>query len=101
MDENIYTLAGSVHIPEKNKDEFNKKVLTTLYRCGIRKTETITVNGINFTVVAPPKADKDGIVDFDYSIFEKKKRNISSFNTFTGELKKLIAVMEHTALLLI
>lgn len=87
MNENIYTLAGTVHIPEESKDEFNKKVLTMLYRCGIRKTETINVNGIDLDVVAPLKTNKKGIVVFDYSIFEKQKRGISSFNTLTGELK--------------
>lgn len=87
MNENIYTLAGTVHIPEESKDEFNKKVLTTLHRCGIRKTETISVNDIDITVVAPLKANREGIIEFDYSIFEKQKRGISSFNTLTGELK--------------
>lgn len=83
----MFKLAGTVNIPEAKRDEFNQKVLATLYRCGIRKTETITLNGIAFNVVRPPEANENGIVDFDYSIFEKKKRAISSFNTLTGELK--------------
>lgn len=46
MDENIYTLARTVHIPKKLKMSLIKKVLTTLNRCVIRKTDTINAIGV-------------------------------------------------------
>ena len=86
MADDMYKLAGTVRVPEDKKPEFNRKVLEVLYRGGVRKTEEIIINGAPITVVKRAVPDKDGMVYFDYSIFEKKVRAVASFNTETGEL---------------
>lgn len=86
MDDCLYKLAGNVAIPAARKEEFNRKVLETLYRGGIRLTENMEVGGKSLTVVKKAVPDREGIVSFDYSVFEKKKRNVATFDTKTGEL---------------
>lgn len=86
MADNIYQLAGKVNVPAEKKDEMNKYVLEILDKCGIRKTEKMTVAGTEVIVVSPVQPNADGIVMFDYSIFEKKKREICTYDLNTCEL---------------
>ena len=87
MKDDDYRLIGKVSIPEDQREEFNRKVLELLWRGGIRKTDTLVVNGIPHTVVRRAEPDEKGIVSFDYSIFEQQIRKPSTFNTITGKLK--------------
>ena len=86
MSDNIYQLAGKVDVPVEKKDEMNQYVLEIMDKCGIRKTEKMTVAGVEVTVVSPAQPNADGIVMFDYSIFEKEKREISTYDLNTCEL---------------
>ncbi|MBR2810276.1 MAG: hypothetical protein IKD69_02750, partial [Solobacterium sp.] len=87
MKDDDYRLIGKASIPEDQREEFNRKVLELLWRGGIRKTDTLVVNGIPHTVVRRAEPDEKGIVSFDYSIFEQQIRKPSTFNTITGKLK--------------
>ena len=82
----VYKLEGTVKIPEDKKAEFNQYILRILKVCGIRKTERIKLGGQTITVVRQPVPDEQGIVRFDYSIFEKKRRKIASYYMKTCEL---------------
>lgn len=86
MGKSLYTLAGTVNIPENRKAEFNHSILKLLYMGGIRKTEEMELGGKKITVVSRPMPDENGIVRFDYSIFEKYKREINTYNMNTCEL---------------
>lgn len=86
MRDDIYKLEGIVIIPEDKKTEFNRYVLQILDVCGIRKTEKTELGGQTITVVRRPMPDEQGVVSFDYSIFEKKKRKTASYNMNTCEL---------------
>lgn len=81
-----YKIVGTVAISEKNKETVNKYVLEILCRCGIRKTGKMLIADREISVLYTPKADETGIVTFDYSIFEKRRRNCSTYNTNTCEL---------------
>lgn len=87
MRDDIYRLEGAVMIPEDKKEEFNEYVLRILDKCGIRKTEEIELGGQIVTVVRKPMPDSQGIVYFNYSIFEKKQRETAEYNLNTCELK--------------
>lgn len=86
MKEKLYRLLGEIRIPEEKKTLLNGYVLQILQKCGIRKTEEIQLAGHQITVVRKPEPDENGIVCFDYSIFEKKKREKAFYNTSTCEL---------------
>lgn len=64
----------------------NRYVLEIIDKCGIRKTVEMMVAGKKVTVVTSAQPNADGIVLFDYSIFEKKKRKISKYDLNTCEL---------------
>lgn len=86
MGEDLYTMAGTVKIPDKRKAEFNDSVLKLLYLGGLRKTEEMELGGKTITVVSRPMPDENGVVRFDYSIFEKYKRDINTYDMNTCEL---------------
>ena len=86
MKDNMFCLAGKVNIPAEKRNEMNRYVLEIMDKCGIRKTVEMMVAGKKVTVVAPARPNTDGIVLFDYSIFEKKKRKISKYDLNTCEL---------------
>ena len=86
MDDNRYWLAGKVNVPADKKPEFNTYVMEILNRFGMRKRKEIDIAGEKVTVLEKPTPDENGIVSFDYSIFEKKNRDISTYNTNTCEL---------------
>ena len=83
MADNMYQLAGKVNVPA---EKMNRYVLEIMDKCGIRKMEKMTVAGVEVTVVSPVQPNEAGIVMFDYSIFEKKQREISTYNLNTCEL---------------
>lgn len=86
MSDNMYKLAGTVKIPEDKKKSFNENVLKILYLCGIRKTSEMELAGRKISVVEPAAPDENGLVTFDYSIFEKMKREVCTYNMRTCEL---------------
>ena len=86
MDENRYWLAGKVNVPEEKKPEFNAYVMEILRRFGLRKRKEIGAAGEKITILEQPAPDENGMVSFDYSIFEKKDRDISTYNMSTCEL---------------
>lgn len=86
MRDDMYKLAGTVRIPENKKNAVNKHVLKLLYLCGIRKTDEMELAGRKISVVEPVAPDENGIVTFDYSIFEKMKREVCTYNMQTCEL---------------
>lgn len=86
MLDDMYKLAGTVRIPENKKNAFNEHVLKLLYLCGIRKTSEMELAGRKISVVEPAAPDENGIVTFDYSIFEKMKREVCTYNMRTCEL---------------
>ena len=83
---NSYWLLGTVSVPDDKKQEFNHTVLEILNLCGIRKTKEIMLAEKMVTVLEKPVPDQNGIVSFDYSIFEKKKRAVSTYDCNTCEL---------------
>lgn len=83
---NSYWLLGKVSVPDDKKQEFNDTVMGILNRCGIRKTKEIMLAEKMVTVLEKPVPDQNSIVSFDYSIFEKKKRETSTYNCNTCEL---------------
>ena len=86
MMDDQYWLEGKVSIPEEIRTEFNENVLKILRLCGIRKLKEIKVAGKAITVVREPKPDSKNIVQFDYSIFEKQKRELAFYDMNTCEL---------------
>ncbi len=86
MSDSKYWLVGKINVSEDKKQEFNAYVMEILRRFGMRKRKEIDVAGEKITILAHPTPDKDGIVAFDYSIFEQKNRDISTYNTNTCEL---------------
>lgn len=85
--EEYYWLAGKVNIPENKKQEFNECVMEVLNLCGIRKRKRITLAGKSVTVLDRPQPHQDGVISFDYSIFERKCRAVSMYDTRTCELR--------------
>lgn len=84
--DNIFWIEGKVSIPEERRAEFNENVQKLFRLCGIRKLEEIEIAGRICTVVHEPEPDDGGIISFDYSIFEKRKRKISAYDMNTCEL---------------
>lgn len=89
MDDNRYWLAGKVNVPEEKNQEFNAYVMEILRRFGMRKRKKVDIAGEKVTILENPTPDEKGIVSFDYSIFEKKKRDVSTYNTNTCELHSI------------
>lgn len=79
----MYWVKGELSIPKERREQMNRIVLELLDKCGIRKTETIELAGSNAKVVRKPSPDKDGIVAFDYSIFERLERKTATYDTNT------------------
>ena len=86
METNRYTLFGEVNVPDDKKDELNGYVLELLDKCGIRKTEEIELGGKAVTVIDRARPDKNGVVSFGYSIFEKKKRAVGTYDMVSCRL---------------
>lgn len=84
--DNGYWIEGKVSIPEGRRAEFNENVRKLFRLCGIRKLEEIEIAGKICTVVHEPEPDDRGILSFDYSVFERRKREISTYDMNTCEL---------------
>lgn len=84
--DNRYWIEGKVNIPEERREEFNENVRKLFRLCGIRKLEEIEIAGKLCTVVHEPEPDEQGIISFDYSVFERQKRKISTYDMNTCEL---------------
>ncbi|MGN0438326.1 MAG: hypothetical protein ACI4F4_07350 [Lachnospiraceae bacterium] len=84
---NNWWMLGTVKIPKDKREEMNHYVMEVLDKGGIRKTEEIKVGDCTLTVVKKPVADDDGIVHFNYSIFEKSKFEDCIYDTNTCKLK--------------
>lgn len=83
----FYKLCGVVTIPEEKKTEFNEHVLQLLDRGGIRKIKRTKLDGDEIELAARVEPDKKGIVRFDYSIFEKMIRDVSTYDMNTCRLE--------------
>ena len=81
-----YKIVGTISIPEEKREEFNRNVEKVLDVLGIRQTEKQMVGDREITVLKKPEADEDGIVRFNYSMFEKRVREGDSYNTKTCQL---------------
>lgn len=86
VSQNIHRIEGKINIPENKREEFNRNVYKILKMCGIRKVDEMEIGGQNVTVVRMPEVDANGMVSFDYSIFEKWKREVATYNIYTNEL---------------
>lgn len=84
--EQKYRMEGKADIPEEKRTEFNDYILKIFWLCGIRKRKEAELAGKKVTVVGTPGPDDYGIVRFDYSIFERRKRPVSFYNMKTCEL---------------
>lgn len=85
--DNEYWYSGKVNVPADQRDQFNADVLEILKQCGIRKTKETSVGNKDVTVTTLPCPDENGIVTFDYSIFEQKLRKPATYNTNDCTLK--------------
>ena len=86
MSHDQYQVIGQITIPEEKREEFIDKVMTVLDKGGIRKMQTVEVSGMPHTVVAPVSADEQNVLSFNYSIFEQRKRDDSTFDLNTLRL---------------
>lgn len=87
MVDNDYTLEGRFEIANENmKQEMNELIIQILYKTGIRKTTTVMINGREFDAVEQTYPDENGIIYFDYSVFEKRIRRGNYYNCHTCEL---------------
>ena len=84
--DSFYKIVGDITIPEEKKAELNDCVLKVLDRCGLRKIKKTKIGNSQIEVSCRVKPDTKGKVTFDYSIFEKKHRKPSYYNTNTCEL---------------
>lgn len=82
-----YWFSGNVNISSDQRKQFNEDVMEILKQCGIRKTKEISVGDHMVTVTSLPCPDKNGMITFDYSIFEKKLRKPAMYNTNDCTLK--------------
>lgn len=82
----FYKIVGEVTIPEEKKEELNGHVLVLLDRCGLRKIKKARIGDLDTEVAERVKKNKSGKVLFDYSIYEKSVRSVSSYDTKTCTL---------------
>ena len=87
MKDNKYWLEGTFTLTDSGKmQEMNELILDILKKTGIGRLTTKKVNGKKIPVFKQAAPDKNGIVKFDFSMFEKIKRKGNYYNTNTGEL---------------
>lgn len=87
MSDEMFWLEGTFLLtdPEKLK-EMNNLILELLRKTGICRLTTKTIAGKTMQVVSKAVPDECGIIQFDYSIFERIKRNGNYYDTKTGKL---------------
>jgi len=83
MSEYIYGIKGVVNVPEEKKNEMNDLALEILFKSGMRLTKEIELAGKKHVVVMRPKPDENGIVCFDYNVFEKRTIPESTYDINT------------------
>lgn len=81
-----YEMIGQFTIPEDKRGELNSLVLKLLDVGGVRKLETVRIDGKRYKVTTIPKPDAKGIVRFNYSIFERKEFGENTYDTNTCQL---------------
>lgn len=82
-----YWMAGTFTLTdEAKKRELNALVLDILYTTGIRRRTTTKINGEKMDVVDIPKPNAKGIVNFNWSIFEKEEQKGNYYDANTCEL---------------
>lgn len=86
MEKERYRLLGTVNVPENKREELNKYVQELLYKGGIRKSCEVVLDGKTYTTLKPVMPDENGIMQFDYSIFERKLRQVGTYDTDTCTL---------------
>lgn len=87
MSENRYWMEGTFTLDDATKKkEMNDLILQVLRKTGIGRLTTKTVSGKKIEVFEQAKVDKNGIIKFNYSKFEKIKRKGNYYNTRTCEL---------------
>ena len=83
MADTHYRLIGEPKIPEDKREEVNQAVLRILHYCGIRKEKKVQAGTGEFTVVEKPVPDADGMITFDYSIYENRMYEPCTYDTKT------------------
>ena len=83
MADTHYRLIGEPKIPEDKREEVNQAVLRILHYCGIRKENKVQAGTGEFTVVEKPVPDADGMITFDYSIYENRMYEPCTYDTKT------------------
>lgn len=84
--DDMYKIIGDIKISNERKEEFNSYILNLLKVGGIRRIEEICLNGQYIKVVEYPTPDENGIVSFNYSIFERKEREMAYYDTNSCQL---------------
>ena len=85
-EKNRYKIVGNVVIADEKKNMVNKYVLDILYKCGIRKTGERILGTTLLPIIEMPTPDENGVIYFNYSIYEKRTREFSAYNTKNCEL---------------
>ena len=99
MQEIHYWLEGKFVLTDLNKkQEMNNLILELLRKTGIGQLTTKKINGKEVPVFATAEPDKHGIVKFDYSLFEGKKREGNFYNTNSCELITMDGGNQHFGL---
>lgn len=83
---NYFKLIGEMEIPEDRRSEFNKYAMRLLDLCGIRLIKKIKIGRKTVEVASHIMPDDKNMVTFDYSVFEKRKREQSFYNIDTCKL---------------
>ena len=87
MSDYIYTMQGSFSLTNLDKkNEMNELILDILRKTGVGRLTTRNVNGKDISVFRQAAPDDNGIIEFDFSIFEKFHRKGNYYNTNTCEL---------------
>lgn len=84
----MYHLAGTFEITDKNREKLNQEVLEILYQTGIREICKMKApsGSAEIKAVEVPVPDENGVVSFNYSIFEGIERDMGTYDTSTGVL---------------
>lgn len=81
------SLVGEVCIPPERRDELNERVLSMLWRLGMRRRVKVEVAGTTYDLVRRAEPDADGIVFFDWSVFDGWGPGEGTYDVLTCELR--------------
>lgn len=79
----VFKMVGECTIPEERREELNKHVINLLDRCGMRLMGKMDFKGTSVNVLKHLAPDSEGIVRFDYSIFQHEKVKDGSYDMKT------------------